>query len=170
MLNLSVEFITTSVRPRQLAKIMLRINKEVAPAHIQKAVTPSRFKQSIFHELPGVAQKRSKRYERRKLRQYGHNLPNVLTGRLKEHFTSGAGVKPTGTQYGGKVTYRVYWAGQAKKKSGGRGFTRQGWRDANRAEFSTLSEREKLRLATAMEKDFQKQVNDAINLKKTKRK
>lgn len=152
-LQLSVSMESDLVSPRELNGIRNRVNRN-AGAYIVKNPLRTRFTKRLYSELPGVAQRRSKKYEAMKRRRYGHDTPNVLTGKLKKDMPATA--KITATSNGGKVKLRAYWAGQATKGPNGR-VKRQGMKESQRQEFETLSNREKQELATSMEKDFTKQ-------------
>ena len=152
--QLSVSMESDLVSPRELNGIRNSVNR-AAGEFIVKNPLRTRFTKRLYQELPGVAQRRSKKYEAMKRRRYGHDTPNVLTGRLKKDMPATA--KVTATASGGKVKLRAYWAGAASKDKRGR-ISRQGMRESQRQEFETLSNREKQELATSMEKDFTKQV------------
>jgi hypothetical protein len=165
--QISVTMTTDLVEPRNLNRIRNGVNRFAGEEQIVKKFLPNRFTLGIYNELPGTARPRSRNYTRRKLRQVGHAIPNVLTGRLRRDMPATARV--TATTNGGKVHLRAYWAGTAKTTPDGR-VIRQGMRESQRQEFETLGPRERQRLAKAMEREFLKQINDPANRRKRRRK
>jgi hypothetical protein len=150
------------VTPRRLNTIRRDTMRFVATDQVIEKFLPTRFSDRIQYEIPHVFRKRGKKYNRRKLRQYGHTIPNVLTGRLKKDMPKTARITATAT--GGKIHLRAYWAGKAKKKSSG--FAKQGMTEQQRAELETLSKRESGRMAKAAERRFVSEISKPENRRK----
>lgn len=155
--QLSCEMSTTLVPPRALKQIQNRINRNTGNRYV-RGVLPSRFDHRLYKELGGFAHKRGQKYTERKLKQYGHDLPNRLTGRLAQRFPASAAI--TATASGGRVKLRAYWAGKAKKKKGGKGFAKQGMPEWQRQEFETLSDRERRDLVKRQREEFLDLIED----------
>ena len=110
---LGFRFSTDLVTARTHNKIMRTVNRETGE-HIATKVTKKKFQKSALREYPGIVTPRGEKYNRRKQRKVGHTIPNVLSGRMREHVTSNSRV--TATRNGGRVMLRNYFPMQARQR------------------------------------------------------
>jgi hypothetical protein len=151
------------VPERRLNTIRRENNRFVATDQVIGKALPTRFSERIRYEIPHVFRERGQKYNRRKMRQYGHTIPNVLTGRSKREMPATAKITATATR--GSVRLRAPWAGKAKTKRDG-GFAKQGMTEQQRMEFETLSRREVDRMAKAAERRFVSEISKPENRRK----
>lgn len=142
---LSIRLDSDLVTARTLNRIRRKVNED-AGDWIIDVVLPSKFTRGAYFE--GTALPRTRKYRERKMRKVGHDIPLLLTGRMKSEVTSSA--KRTATANGGRVKLRNYFP----------------MRGEMRGELETLSPRQTERLARRMEREFERQVNDPANRRK----
>lgn len=162
MIGLSVGMSTDLVTNATLAKIRRDVNRE-AGKYITGPLLQSKFSQSVKYD--GGYTGRSPKYQRWKLRKVGHNIPNVLSGKLKQLLPQDAANRITATQNGGKVQLRPYWSAAGVYKSNGK-VRRSGFTEKQRQEFEFIGRRQQQRLARHMENSFIEQINDPKNRRK----
>lgn len=145
---LSINLTSDLVTKATLNRIRRAVNGD-AGDWIIETVVPAKFTRSAYHE--GTAQRRTRKYRERKMRKVGHDIPLVLTGRMRSEVTRSA--KRTATANGGRVKLRNYFPMSGEM----------------RGELETLSPRQTQRLARRMERQFEREVNDPANRRKRKR-
>jgi hypothetical protein len=163
MIQFSVGMTTDIVTNSTLAKIRRDVNREAGKYIATGPILKSKFTQSVKYD--GGYTGRSPKYQRWKLRKVGHNIPNVLSGKLKQLLPQDAANRVKATQNGGNVTLRPYWSGAGSYKSNGKVRT-SGFRESQRQEFEHLGSRQQQRLANHMRDSFLKQINDPKNARK----
>lgn len=150
--------------PRTVRQVHNRINRRVAQDQVVAKVLRSKFSESIRYDIPDVFQPRGVKYERAKMRQFGHKTPWVRTGMARQLIPQTATV--TATFAGGKVRVRAPWAGKAKPKKGGKGFAKQGFRVQQRLELEAIGKRQLERMARYAEKLWDQELKNPANLRK----
>lgn len=165
VVQLSAKFQTDLVTAGTLNKIK-RENNERTGKDIVQYVVPSKFTLSAYSEFAGVVRKRNKNYRAWKQKKVGHEIPNVLTGQLKETFRSGGpGIRITKTANGGRVIMRVYWAAAGRMKANGT-LVKSGIRESQRQELEYVSPKQNDMLAKRQADRFVAAVNDPKNRRK----
>jgi len=164
--QLSMEMSSDLVTARTLNRIR-RENNERVGKDIVQYVLPVKFTRQAYTEYPGVVRPRRRDYAKSKRARVGHDIPNVLTGKLRDTLRAGgSGYKITRTAKGGKLKIRFYWAG-AGRMEGGR-VIRSGARESQRQELEAVSDRQRDMLAKRMRDRFIAAVNDPANRRKRK--
>ena len=162
MIALSVGMSTDIVTLSTLAKIRKQVNVD-AGTYITGPILKSKFSQSIKYD--GGYTGRSPKYQKWKQRKVGHNIPNVLSGKLKEYLPKDAAQRITATQNGGNVKLRPYWSAAGVYKSNGK-VRKSGFLEKQRQEMEFMGSRQQQRLANHMRDSFLKQINDPKNARK----
>ena len=165
VVQLAAKFTSDLVTAGTLNRIK-RENNERTGDDIVQYVVPSKFTRSAYSKFPGVVRRRNKNYRKWKERKVGHDIPNVLTGKLKETFRAGgSGIRITRTANGGRVIMRVYWAAAGRLKSDGT-LVKSGIRESQRQELEYVSPEQNDMLAKRQADRFVKAVNDPKNRRK----
>ena len=165
VVQIAAKFTSDLVTAGTLNKIK-RDNNERTGEDIIQYVQPTKFTRSAYSKFPGVVRRRNKNYRRWKERKVGHDIPNVLTGKLKETFRKGGGgYRITRTANGGRVIFRVYWAAAGRYKSDGT-LVKSGIRESQRQELEYVSPEQSDMLAKRQADRFVKAVNDPKNRRK----
>lgn len=133
MMQLSVELTIDTMTKAMLRKALREVNR-AAGNHIVDTVLRRKFTTQAYMEYPGIVRNRGGRYTRRKQRQVGHNIPNVLTGRMKMSVLGLGGSRVTATANGGRVYIRNYFP----------------MREAQRQELEVMNNRDRKRIADFM--------------------
>ncbi len=145
--QLSTKFETDLVPARALSRIRRDVNR-AGGKHVVESQLPGKFKTSAYRDYPGVVRKRSQKYTAWKRKKVGHEIPNVLSGRMSGYLPANARI--TATANGGRVYLRNYFP----------------MREATRQEMEAVSDRGRDRMAAVMEREFVKQIHDPANRRK----
>ena len=165
VVQLAAKFTSDLVTASTLNRIK-RENNERTGEDVIQYVQPPKFTRAAYSRFAGVVRKRNKNYRRWKQNKVGHDIPNVLTGKLKETFRKGGGgYRITRTANGVKVIFRVYWAAAGRYKSDGT-LVKTGIRESQRQELEHVSDDQRDMLAKRQADRFVKAVNDPKNRRK----
>lgn len=165
MIQFSVSMDTDLVTNATLNRIR-RNNNERTGKDIVQYVIPSKFRRTAYSEFPGTVRPRSRNYARWKRNKVGHDIPNVLTGKLRESLKAeGEGVQITKTANSGKVRMRFYFAAAGRLKSNGQ-LVKTGARESQRQELEALNDRQRQMLVKRQEERFIQAINDPQNRRK----
>jgi len=99
MMKLYAHISRFELTPRNHAAVMREVNRAVMVRH-QYDRLPKHFEESAYGEYG--ARTRTTKYTARKQKKFGHNRPNVYTGRLRRSVLNK--VKITATQHGSRLT------------------------------------------------------------------
>lgn len=162
--QLGMTFESDLVTARTLNRIRGE-NNERTGKDIVQYVLPAKFKTQAYAEYPGIVRPRQRKYARWKRAKVGHDIPNVLTGKLRDSLKAGrGGVRLTWTANGGRAYIRFYWA-SAGKMVGGK-LVKSGARASQRQEMEAVSDRQRDMLAKRQVERFTAAVNDPANRRK----
>lgn len=161
--QMSFNFTSDRVTARTLNRIR-RENNERAGKDIVQYVIPGKFKQSAYTEYPGVVRPRQKKYAAIKRKRVGHDIPNVLTGRLRDSLkASGDGTRVTATAGRGTVYIRVYWASKGKQLPNGK-VIRSGIKESQRQELEAMSPQDLGLISRRMQERFIEEIKNPANV------
>lgn len=108
MITLAITVESSLLTKRGHGKLMRELLREAAEEHRDQRL-PRHFERNA-DTAPGGAygyEKRTAKYQRRKAKQVGHQIPLVLTGRLRSAIQ--ANVRITATQFRSRLTTRGYF-------------------------------------------------------------
>jgi len=145
------EFTSDLVTPRTHARIMRDINRDTGE-YVRDTIVPRKFTRQAYLEYPDVVRRRTKKYAERKTRQVGHDIPNVLTGRMRDEVPARSRV--TATQHGGRVYIRNYFP----------------MRESTRQELEVMNKRDRDRIRARALRMYEKETNRPENRRKRRRK
>lgn len=134
--------LTTDLVPKRTAARILRDVNRYVGSYIANTILPRKFSRQAYLEYPDVIRRRSKRYAAYKRKRVGHDIPNVLTGKMHRYVHQESRI--TATQHGGRVYIRNYFPMRAHQ----------------RQELEVVSGRDKTRIAKEQETLFERLVND----------
>lgn len=142
----------TFLSKRNHRRVMNEANR-AAMTWIQRYVIPRKFTQRARTEFPGYFRERSEKHRERKLKKFGHNLPLVYTGTLRQNALD-PGKSPVRATYKG-ATLRLRFGHKMRPEQV--------------REMEAITPRHKRRMAQIIEKTYTKLSQDRRFLTKQTR-
>jgi len=150
MMRLYAHITRYELTPRNHAAVMREVNRNVMVRH-QYERLPGHFEEVAYSEYQ--ARPRTTKYTARKQKKFGHNRPNVYTGRLRKSVLNK--VKITATQHVARLTTS--------------GTTRSRLQNWQLREIQTISDAEQALENKRMARDYKRMATSARYARKRKK-